>query len=124
MTAIRLIAVFLLLLPYCLPEPLLAQDTATFTIDVRLNESDTQELTVLLNCAGEKSYALDASVESGDSMTFNVPLLGGAVNSCTVSAEPVAATRYRYAGDGGSLVELSEAGCTFSQVELDRKSVV
>jgi hypothetical protein len=116
-TALRIITVLFALLSSCLSLPLLAQGTATFTIDVRLNESDTQELTVLLQCAGEKSYALDAPVDSGDSITFNVPMLGGAVHSCTVSAEPLAGKRYRYAGDGGSLVELGEAGCTFSQIE-------
>jgi hypothetical protein len=94
-----------------------AEDTASFTMDVKLGDTPLELLQVTLNCYEDGSRSLSAQIPPGDSRSFSIPVRAGVDLTCLLGAKPIAGQRLRFLGDGGSQVELTEQGCLFSGVK-------
>jgi hypothetical protein len=94
-----------------------AEDSASFTVDVKLGETPLELLQVTLNCYEDGARSLSAQIPPGDSRSFSIPVRDGVELTCLLGAKPIAGQRLRFLGDGGSLVELTDQGCLFSGVQ-------
>jgi hypothetical protein len=94
-----------------------SEDSASFTVDVKLGDTPLEQLQVTLYCYEDGARTLSAQIPPGDSRSFSIPVSDGADLTCLLGALPVAGQRLRFLGDGGSPVELTAEGCLFSGVQ-------
>jgi hypothetical protein len=93
-----------------------ADDTASFTVDVKLGETPPAQLQVTLNCYEDGDRSLSAMITPGDSRSFSITVREGTELTCLLGALPIPGQHLRFLGDGGSQVELTGEGCLFSGV--------
>ena len=112
----RFAALLLIVLLLSPPDVRAADDSASFTVDVKLGDVPTEQLQVTLNCFQDSQNVLNARITPGDSRSFAIPVPEQASLRCLLSALPIAGVRLQYRGDGGSEVELTPDGCLFNGV--------
>ncbi len=93
-----------------------ADETAHFTVDVKLDESSARALEVTLDCRQGSSVNVSADVPPGESKTFSIPVRENREVACKLGARPLPGQQLSFLGDGGSKVDLLEDGCLFSGV--------
>jgi hypothetical protein len=96
---------------------LLAAETALFTVDVKLSETDVQALKVFITCEGSSPVSLNAEIPSGGTERYSIPVRVAGRDACAVQAQAIPGQQFRFLGDGGSRVELKDDGCFFTRVK-------
>lgn len=89
---------------------------ATFTVDAKLGGDSGQHVGVVLSCrsaAGEAVHTEQATLADGETVELRLPGPPAGGVDCVVTADHSAGLSIGYRGDGGSEVDISDAGCRF-----------
>jgi hypothetical protein len=91
-------------------------DSASFTVDVKLGDTPLDLLRVQVNCFQGDDRVLSARIPPGETRSFSIPVPEGGELDCLVGAPPIPGQSFQFRGDGGSAVQLSDQGCLFTGV--------
>jgi hypothetical protein len=115
-----LLSVFLFALTVSFIQPVLAgvdSAAARFTVDATVDPEILSQLDVRLSCDSASAPQQQATLDYNGSHEFTINVASSAVSSCTLVALLPSGQNVSYLGDGGSVIELDEQGCHFTDVE-------
>ena len=94
----------------------LGDESASFTVDVKLRGTGVSALEVNIVCGPADSFETRDAIPVDSSRSFAIPVPAGQVTICELSARSLPGHQLKFLGDGGSEFDPDSPGCRFTGI--------